>query len=526
MNKLTCLALIALMLTPLVATCAANASGENSTIRKSVFDIRDFGASGDAATMNTVAIQKAIDACTANGGGQVLVAGGRFVTGTLYLKDHVTLHIESGAALLGSTNIADYATDTHKNIYANEPHMDRCLIFARGAVNIGLTGSGMIDGQGAKNNFPNLGDPGKNRPMLIRFLECSRIRLRDLTLCNPASWTSAWLYCGDIVVDGITIKSRANSNGDGLDFDGCENVRVSNCLFDTSDDSICLQASRADRPCHNVVINNCVMKSQWAAIRIGLSSLGNLQDVTVSNCIFHDIQDAGLKIQICEGGAMKNMQFSNITMRNVPRPVFMTFNQWRMGVDTPNELPPMKAMSDFQFSHFRVDNAELVNTPTGIVLSGIPGHAIENVSFDDISFTSPGGGTAEQAAIHNLPEFVDRRPEFGVLGKAIPFVGFYARHVRGLTLSNLRFDAIKPEARAAIVCENVEQCEIAGAKLGAMFSGASVIRMQRVKDVSVRDCVSLGAAGAFVYIGESQAKDVTVAPSNRHRATKESEIIP
>ena len=526
MNRNKVLTLTALLLTPLAALQAANTSGESNSIRKAIFDIRDFGASGDASTMNTVPIQKAIDACTANGGGQVLVAGGRFVTGTLYLKDHVTLHIASGAALLGSTNIADYATDTHKNIYAGEPHMDRCLIFARGAVNIGLTGSGMIDGQGDRNNFPNLGDPGKNRPMLIRFLECTRIQLRDLTLCNPASWTSAWLYCGDIVVDGITIKSRANANGDGLDFDGCENVRVSNCLFDTSDDSICLQASRADRPCRNVVINNCVMKSQWAAIRIGLSSLGDLQDVTVSNCIFHDIRDAGLKIQMCEGGAMKNMQFSNIVMRNVPRAVFMTFNQWRMGVDSPKELPPMKAMSDFQFSHFRVDNSDLTNTPTGIVLSGVPGHSIENISFDDISLASFGGGTAEQAAIRNLPEFVDRRPEFGVFGKAIPFVGFYARHVRGLTLSNMRFDAIKPEVRAAIVCENVENVEIAGAKMGATFSGESVIRLQRVKDVAVRDSVSLGSAGAFVRIEGSQARDVTVAPNNRHHASKESEIIP
>lgn len=523
MNQLISLTIAFLMMT---ASHAANASGDDPAVRKTTYDIRDFGAAGDAATLNTAAIQKAIDACTANGGGQVLVAGGRFVTGTLYLKDNVTLHIASGAVLLGSTNIADYATDTHKNIYAGEPHMDRCLLFARGATNISLTGSGTIDGQGNRSHFPNLGDPGKNRPMLIRFLECKRIRLRDLTLCNPASWTSAWLYCGDIVVDGITITSRANGNGDGLDFDGCENVRVSNCSFDTSDDSICLQASRADRPCHNVVINNCVMKSQWAAIRIGLSSLGDLQDVTVSNCIFHDIQDAGLKIQMCEGGTMKNMLFSDIVMRRVPRPVFMTFNQWRMGVDSPKELPPMKTMSDFQFSHIRVDNATLGSTPTGFVLSGIPGHAIQNISFDDTSLTVPGGGTAAQAALRTLPEFVDRRPEFGVLGKEIPFAGFYARHVRGLTLSNVRFDALQPEARPAVLCENVEQLEIAGAKVGAPYSGASVIRLRQVKEAVVRDCFSSGTAGAFMRIEEAQANDVTLAPGNRHRAAKESEVIP
>ena len=253
---------------------------------------------------------------------------------------------------------------------------------------------------------------------------------------------------------------------------------MSNCLFDTSDDSICLQASRADRPSRNVVITNCVMSSKWAAIRIGLSSRGNLQDVTVTNCIFHDIPDAGLKIQMCEGGVLNNMQFSNLVMRNVPRPIFMTFNRWRMGVDSPKEIPPMKAMGDLHFSHIRVDNSGLGDVPTGIVLSGAPGHAIENISFNDISLTLPGGGTAEQAAKQDLPEFVNRRPGFSVLGKEVPFVGFFARHVRGLTLTNVRIDDIKPEVRAAIVCDNVENLEIAGAKLGATFSGDSVIRLR------------------------------------------------
>jgi hypothetical protein len=472
------LVLTALLFAPLPALCAATPVTDSNSLPETGFDIRYFGAVDDGTTVNTAAIQRAIDACTASGGGQVLVAGGRFVTGTIHLKDNVTLHIGPDATLLGSTNIADYTTDTHKNIYAGEAHMDRCLIFARQAVNIGLTGGGTIDGRGDRKAFPNEGDPGRNRPMLIRFLACSRIRMRDLALNNPAAWTSAWLYCDDIVVDGITIRSRANGNGDGLDFDGCKNVRVSNCLFDTSDDSICLQASRADRPCRNVVITNCVMTSQWAAIRIGLSSLGNLQDVTVTNCIFHDIPDAGLKIQLCEGGVINNLQFSHLVMRNVPRPVFMTFNRWRMGVDTPKEIPPMKAMGDMQFSHIRVDNSGMADMPTGIVLSGIPGHSIENIAFDNISLTLPGGGTAEQAARQDLPEFVNQRPGFGVLGKAVPFAGFFARHVRGLTLTNVRIEAIKPEVRAAIVCDKVADLEIAGAKLGAMFSGDSVIRLR------------------------------------------------
>ena len=289
-----------------------------------LYDIQGFGAVGDGVAVSTRAIQQAIDVCSSKGGGRVLVHNGRYVTGTIYLKDNVTLYVTEGAALWGSTNIDDYATDTHKNMYRGEPHMDRCLIFARDANNIGLEGKGMIDGRGHRRHFPNKGDKDHHRPMLMRFLNCTGITLRDSALRNPAAWTSAWLYCADIVVDGISIHSRANGNGDGLDFDGCRRVRVSNSSFDTSDDSICLQASRADMPCKDIVISNCVFSSRWAGLRIGLLSLGDFENVAVTNCVFRDIQDSGLKIQMCEGGEMKNMLFANLVMKDVPRLIFMT----------------------------------------------------------------------------------------------------------------------------------------------------------------------------------------------------------
>ncbi len=478
---------LALLIGPLLAATAVGDRGGAAetagAVPRTVFDIREFGAVGDGATLNTRAIQQAIDGCTAAGGGDVLIAGGRFVTGTIYLKDHVTLHLAAGAVLLGSTQIADYATDTHKNAYANESHMDRCLIFARGAKGIGIVGPGVIDGQGGKEHFPNPGD--RHRPMLIRFLECSHLRMRDVTLRSPAAWTSAWLACEDIVADGVRIHSRANANGDGLDFDGCRNVCVSNCTFDTSDDSICLQASRPDRPCRDVVISNCLFVSQWAGIRIGLLSMGDFENIAVSNCVFRDIRDAGLKIQMCEGGTMQNLVFGNLVMQNVPRPVFMTFNRWRMGVDTPQEVPPMKAMRDMQFSNIRVDNSALKGVPCGVVLTGVPGHCIENIAFDNLSLTLPGGGTREQAARRDLPAFVDQRPEFGVFGDPIPFAGVYARHVRDLRLSNLRIAAVGEELRPAIFCDDVRELAVTGLRLSATFTAPETVRLNGVRNATV-----------------------------------------
>ena len=439
-----------------------------------VFDIRDHGARPGEDRVNTQAVQGAIDACTAAGGGTVLVTGGRFVTGTIYLKDNVTLHIAGDAALLGSTDPGDYAADTHKIVYANESYMDRCLLFARNARNVCIEGRGTIDGRGQVENFPNTG--GAQRPMLIRFLECERVLLRDVRLVNPASWTCAFLYCDDVAASNLSIHSRANWNGDGLDFDGCRNVRVHGCSFDTSDDSVCLQASRADRPCRDITVSDCVFVSKWAGMRIGMSSLGDFENVAVSNCVFRDISDAGLKIQMCEGGAMRNMVFSNLVMQNVPRPVLMTFNRFRLGVDTPDPAPPMRSMGRMRFSNLLVDNSALEGVPCGIVLSGVPGHPIEDIAFSNVSLLLPGGGAAEDAAVTSLPGFTDQRPEFHVLGEKMPFAGLFARHVRGLRLDDVRFDAARPDARPVIVCEDVEGLVLRGVDYGDALTGPGFAR--------------------------------------------------
>lgn len=420
------------------------------------YNVLDYGAKGDGTTLDTQAVQKAIDLCSKEGGGKVMIPSGKTVfIGTIYLKDFVTLHIENGAILLGSPNYEDYTTDTHKNTYKNEPHMDRCLIFARNAKSFSIEGKGTIDANGHPKNFTK--EKG-GRPMMLRFLNCNDIHLRDITLINPAAWTSAWLYCNDIVVEGIKIVSRVNHNGDGLDFDGCTNVRVSNSSFDTSDDSICLQTSRPDKPCKDVVITNCVFTSKWAAMRIGLASRGDFESITVSNCIFYDIQDSGLKIQMNEGGEMKNMVFSNIVMKNVPRPIFMTFCQQRAGVDAPEEMLPMKAMHHFIFNNFIIDNQELDKNSV-IFLTGMPNHYITDIQLNNIQMTVSGEGTNEDATKTTIKEYTLETlgnwwPEFSIVG-TLPASGIFARHINGLSISNFHLKTINDDKRAAIVFDDV-----------------------------------------------------------------------
>ncbi|NLF57263.1 MAG: hypothetical protein GX580_06460 [Candidatus Hydrogenedens sp.] len=211
----------------------------------------------------------------------------------------------------------------------------------------------------------------------------------------------------------------------------------------------------------------------------------NFENVTVSNCIFRDISDAGLKIQMCEGGVMKNMIFSNLVMWNVPRPVFMTFNRFRLGVDTPSETPPMNFMGRMQFNNIIVDNSELSGIPCGFVLSGVPGHPVEDITFHNISLRLPGGGTLDEAAVTELPEFVDQRPEFSVLGDKMPFAGFFARHARRLRLSEISIETARPDARPAAAFSNVEGLTIRGLDLAGDFTGPERMRLTDVKEANL-----------------------------------------
>ncbi len=423
-----------------------------------MLDIRQFGAVPDGKTLNTRAIQEAIDTCSRDRHSGVLIQAGIYLTGTLYLKDYVTLHVANGATLLGSGRIDDYADDTHKNMYKNESHMDRCLIFARNATGITIEGNGVIDGQGGQDVFPNPVDPQKRRPMLIRFLECNRIRVRDITLQNPASWTSAWLYCSDIAVDGVTIRSRVNANGDGLDFDGCRDVRVSNCSFDTSDDSICLQTSRPDAPCCNVTISNCIFSSKWAGIRIGLLSRGAFENVAVNNCIFRDIDDSGIKIQMCEGADMRNMIFSNLIMVNVPRPVFLTLCRQRACVDAPEQLAPVGSIRGLVFSNITADS-RMCGKDSALIFVGHPDHAVQDIVLDHIRLQT-GGGWTWAANPEKLPDLDPDRlagwwPEYECFKTTVPCHGIYAEHIAGLTVTNSVLETAAPDNRPAIACHHV-----------------------------------------------------------------------
>jgi polygalacturonase len=440
-------------------------------IPMSMYRARDYGAIGDGKTGDTAAVQTAIDDCGKAGGGMVLLEKGRFMCGTLYLRSGVELHIAASAVLLASGDIAGYPDDTHCNRYANETDMDRCFIYAEDAENIRLTGDGVIDGNA--ECFPNKGSI--YRPMMIRFLRCRHIRLENLRLYDSPAWTTAILDSEYIQVRGLDIRNSRHCSGDALDFDGCRHVFVSACRMNGTDDNLCLQASSKEYPVENIHISGCLFTSICAGIRIGLKSIGDIRNVVITNCTFHNIWREGIKIECTEGGSITDISLSSLVMRNVRRPLFILLNNRldRIGSSLGlAEIPPIGNLERIQICGLiATDDGEMENTHlrfggdvmgsprfAGIRVDSAVDHPIRQLTLRDILYTFIGGVSSADIPA-GYPAVVDiRKPHEGRVSE-----NYYPdwsraafadiRNVKDLVLTNVQFRLLRHDDRPPFVIE-------------------------------------------------------------------------
>ena len=440
--------------------------------------LTDHGAVPGAITVQTAALQAAIDACAAGGGGTVLVPAGTYLTGTLRLRDHVTLHLENGAVLKGSADLADYPEIIGGFTDAVGQKRNRCLIYAQGAVGVAITGQGTVDGSGA-----DWAHDAPGRPFLLRMIDCREVQVVGVTLRDSPGWVSHYLGCENLLIQGVTIRSHANSNNDGIDIDSCRRVRIAACDIDTGDDAICIKATRAT-PCENIVVTGCVLRSTWGALKLGTESAGDFRNIIISDCVISDTCGGGLKIISMDGARIENVQVNNVIMDNVSGPIFIRLGARlrRYHADQPER--PIGCIRNVSLRNITGNVWEegyalygKLKRKAGIIVTGIPGHSIDNLRLEGIRFTFPGGGTAEDAAHHVVPEQPAEYPEFPSF-HPIPAWGFYLRHVKGLTLRDvdISLKADAPDARPPIFTEDV-----AGLQLdGVTIAGSAVTPSQIV----------------------------------------------
>jgi hypothetical protein len=498
-----------------------------STVGMEPWDVRRFGAKGDGQTLDTVAVQAAIDSCHSAGGGLVVFQPGlTFLIGTIYLKDHVYLQLEPNSTILGSDNLADYGNDVGLNPFYPET-IDPCLIYAKNATDIGIRGQGKIVGH-TKNTFtpPPGGDAraAKERPMLIRFDTCSQISVSDVSLYRCGAWCMHLKNSSEISLRNVRIQ---NDKQDGFDLDSCQNVSISDCHLDCGDDAIAITTSVKDRPARNITITNCLLKSRCAGIRFGPLSKGDFENISVSNCIFYDCILGGIKLGVFEGATIRNCVFDNLVMDQVSAPISIFVATWpSIGSTEPNPpmMPPGK-IHDLQFRGIRAvtrpgpPNAHPDGDST-MFFQGHPQSSVENILLEDINITFSGGGTLEQAnrrVIVDMDKIDYRKDGYWTDHKTTwgipPAYGLYARHLKGLTLKNVTFQLAVPDQRSAIACFDSEDILIFGFKAACDPPTTAVVTAVNCTGVQLSGVDASPKAAALLRLEGAASSGMVLGPN-------------
>ena len=297
---------------------ATSLSAQNS------YDILSFGAKGDGMTDDAAAIQKAIDRCSAEGGGVVLMPRNHvFLSGPVELKSNVELHLEATATLKVNPNESIYKLSA----FGENRGEGMLWLWANDAENISITGKGTIHGNGIAFMGAELGDSYELKPLadqtfdprphVLTLKNVQNLTIRDVTIKEGAYWTVHLIGCNEAVIDGINLLNNLKiRNGDGIDLDHSKNVRIANCHITSGDDCICLKNRREFEQygsCHDIVVTNCVMSSRSCAIKIGSENMDSIYNVVFDNCIITG-SNRGLGIQNRDEGTVTDVVFSNIQL--------------------------------------------------------------------------------------------------------------------------------------------------------------------------------------------------------------------
>jgi polygalacturonase len=464
--KSICILLLLIMKISLAAQ-----PGGKSTSKSDFYNIVSYGAKSSDKTLNTIPIQKAIDECSVNGGGTVYVPAGIFLTGSLTLKNHVTLSLSKNAVLLASGNLSDYSKEQGKLSF----------ILIDGVEDVSVVGEGVIDGQG---NLFIVSDNAPDRPFLMLVNESRKIRIEDVTLRNSAMWTLKLFGNEHVIIKGISIFSHTNFNNDGIDIDS-KDVVISDCIIDCDDDALCFKTD-SKKASENVVVTNCILASNCNFIKFGTASRGGFKNISISNCTLRHASESnhrtwikmpgitdsitgisGIALEVVDGGFMEQVTINNITMDGVQTPVFM-----RLG----SRRTPVGYLKNVIISNI----VATTHSKIPCLISGIPGFYIENVVLKDMIINCKGEG--EAADVNKpVPENEKGYPENRMFGPILPAYGMYIRHARNIEIDNVQFNLLKPDFRPAIYFDDVKDITVRNLK-ASKPSGIMEVIMKKEKD--------------------------------------------
>ncbi|ACT60435.1 rhamnogalacturonidase [Hirschia baltica] len=468
--------------TSILTACNGAALVPNAMTGAGIVNIRDFGTKGDGSTIDSHAINRAIDHAASMGGGMVFFPAGTYSCFTIRLKSNITLYLDNGAIIKAAPNpeegspgydlpepidpaIKDYQDFGHS-------HFQNSLIWGENLENVSIIGDGLIwgknlsRGDGSYNYMDDPHYPGTGNKA-IALKNCRNVLLRDFKMLE-----GGWFALLATGVDNLTIDNLiVDTTRDGFDIDCCRSVRVSNCTVNSPwDDGICLKSSYAlgyARATENVSITNCfvtgnyeigsVLDGTWkkmpasfapqvhGRIKFGTESNGGYKNITINNCTFEDSQ--GFALETVDGGDLEDVTISNCTMRgNYSSPIFLRLGRRMRG---PEDVPIAKLR---RISITNITSSSAAILPS--IIAGIPGHPVEDVKIADCYFHQIGGAPEELAS--RVPPLEELGyPEPNMFGD-LPATGFYIRDARNVEMSNIEIAVEKADPRAAFWLRDVE----------------------------------------------------------------------
>jgi polygalacturonase len=450
-----------------------------------VYNVRDYGAKGDGKTLDSPAINAAIEAAVKAGGGQVLLPAGIYLSGSIRLKSDIDLHLSAGCTLLaadpkqfpkgcdalqgGTLYDESELFDFPEYQDGGHTYFHNSLIWAEGEANISITGHGRIDGKGLtrkdteKAGIVQGGSIGTG-DKAIALKECFQVTIRDITIYRGGHFGIIMTGCDLSTIDNVTI----DTNRDGFDIDCCKYMTITNCRINTpSDDALVLKSSYAlkrPRLCEHIAISNCNITGfkcgtlldgtyvpepvGWVCgrFKLGTESNGGYRNISLTNCTF--MYSSGLAFEEVDQGRMENIVVSNITMSHVHHyPIYITTGCRNRG---PKEVTRMSSARDIQISNVIADDCDSL---CSIIVTGMKEEPIRNVWLNNIRLSFKGGGTRdlvnkdyrEQGTNYPEPKFAGWTPAYGL----------YARHVEGLHVNDVTFSYDRPDYRPAVVLDDV-----------------------------------------------------------------------
>ena len=504
---------------PIASFAAVDQNGTStSSSVKGIFDVRAFGAVGDGKALDTAAINRAIEAAAAAGGGTVIIPAGSYLSFSIHLKSQVELHLLPGSVIIAADSpLPNEQTGYRSGVFDSaEPntewdayqdyghnHWHNSLIWGEDIHDVSITGSGLIWGRGLsngrgkkENDYAFVAEQAGVGNKAIALKNCHNVVFRDFCILKGGHF--GLLLTG---VDNLTIDNlKIDTDRDGIDIDCCQNVRVSNCTVNSPwDDGICPKSSFAlghARATRNVTISNCWVTGDFVLgsvldgtfrrlpndgqslrtgrIKCGTESNGGFINITISNCVFEGCQ--GYAIESVDGALIEDITITNTTMRDLySSPIFMRLGSRLRG---PKETTKVGSIKRVMINNLTCHNA---SERFSSILSGIPGHSIEDVKLSNIYIETAGGRPAAAAQVQPA-ELESKYPEPSMFGP-MPATGFFLRHVRSIEMSHVEIATAAPDARPMFYLKDVERADFFA--ITAPRGAAGAFSLNDVKDLRI-----------------------------------------